>query len=393
MMPVTPFLSRYAAALVAGATAATLFAALSPGTYYDLTQGRIADLPGGVPLTLQRIVGEGLMAAFFLLLGKEGWEALTRERGGLHGRRAILPLAGVVGGIAGAGLVWSLAAAAFGAAETATGAAGWTVPAGTDVVLAVAAGRLVFGPAHPALQVLLLIAVADSLIGLLLAGLAAPEALRPVWLLLSLAAALAGWLLLTRPAVSPHAREQDRARAGRLWLWAGLAVVCWAGVVLAGLPGALGALPLLPAMPPAARTFGLFAAAEDFLTDPLNRLARRLHAPLIPVVALFGFTHGALDPGAAGAETAVALAAAALGKPLGVALAMALATRALSAPLPTGVTPRDLGYVAVLAGLTFSVPALGGLALLPGGLAQEAARLGFALTIAVAPLALALSRR
>ncbi len=392
MTPVTPYLTHYALALAAGAATATAMLAVAPDAYHDLVDLRLFDLPGaGGAITVQRVVGEGLMAAFFLLLGMEALEALTRERQGFAGRGAILPLSGAAGGMAGAALVWVAASALIETAAEAAEAPGWATPLGTDVVIAAALGRLVFGFGHPALQVLLLAAVADNLAGLMIAGLVAPDAIfRPGWLAVPLAAALGGWLLLTRPAQSPHAREQDRLRARRLLPWVGLAALSWSGVAMSGLPAALGALPILPAMPAAARSFGLFAEAEDFLTDPMNRLGHLLHRPLVAVLALFGFVHGGIDPGAAAPTTAVVVLAVLVGKPAGVALGLLAATRFLSAPVPKGVTGRDLAVVAALCGACVSVPVLVADRLLPGGAVAEAARLGLFLSalaaLAVVPL-------
>jgi NhaA family Na+:H+ antiporter len=394
MTPVTPYLSRYAIALAAGAFVATVTLAVAPEMYNDLIDRRLLDLPGNAGvLTPRRIVDDVLMPAFLLLLGKEALEALTRERGALSGWRAALPLSGAAGGMLGAALVWLATAALLETAEEAAGAPGWAAPLGTDVVIAVALGRLVFGGGHPALQVLLLVTVTDNLAGLAIAGLMAPDAaIRPGWLLVPLAAALCGWAFLTRPAQRPQAREQDRQRSRRLAPWTGLAVLSWAGVVMAGLPPALGALPVLPAMPPAARSFGLFAQAEDFLTDPMNRIAQHLHRPLVAVMAVFGFVHGGIEPGAAGPATAAAVLAATVGKPAGVAFGILAAARLLAVPLPAGVTARDLGAVALLCTAAFTLPALSVGHVLPGGLVAEAARLGFALSVPVA-LALALTLR
>ncbi len=381
MTPVTPYLSRYALALAAGAAAATLLVALAPGAYYDIVELRLFDLHDG-SVTLHRVLDEGLMAGFFFLVGKEAWEALTRERGGLSGRRAILPLAGAAGGMVGAAGLWLALAALAGPDGAEAGMPGWIAPLGTDVVLAVAAGRLVFGTGHPALQVLLLLAAADNLTGLLLSGLLAPDAsLRPLWLVVPLVASLCGWALLTRPAMRTGARERDRLRAGRLTPWIALAALSWAGIAASGLPPALGALPLLPAMPAAARSFGLFAQAEDFLTDPMNRLARLLHRPLLPVMALFGFVHGGIDTAALAPMTGVALAAAALGKPLGTGLAMLAGVRFAALPLPAGLSPRDLPALAALGAICLTLPAMALDRVLPGGEVAEAARAGFALAV------------
>ena len=104
MTPVSPFLTRSAMALVAGMAVATVFVAVAPGTYFDTTEWRLADLPGAGArgaVTPVRIVTDLLMAGFFFLMGKELWEALTIERSGLAGRQGLAPALAALGGMAG----------------------------------------------------------------------------------------------------------------------------------------------------------------------------------------------------------------------------------------------------------------------------------------------------
>jgi NhaA family Na+:H+ antiporter len=68
-------------------------------------------------------------------------------------------------------------------------------------------------------------------------------------------------------------------------------------------------LPIIPAIPHAHRAFGLFAEAEEYLHDPLNRLAHLAVKPLILVLFLFGLTRGGIDLGAFAPTTLVTQAA------------------------------------------------------------------------------------
>jgi Na+:H+ antiporter, NhaA family len=400
MTPVSPFLTRSAIAVAAGAALATLAVSLAPGTYYDAVEwqalilpGRFGGLAGAV--TPLRCVTDLLMAGFFFLIAKELWESLTIERGGLSGARALVPGCAALGGMAGGALVWLVLSALIETAEEAAGAPGWTVPLGSDVVLAYAFGRRLFGRGHPALQVLLFVTIADNLMALALSGavVAGMAGLQPLWLFLPLAAALAGWALLSRPAAADTASERDRSRALALWRWAALAGLSWVGVAAAGLPSALGFLPILPALPPASRSYGLFAQAEGFMTDPANRAAQVLRPAAVVILFLFGLTHGALDLGAFAPTTWVALGALWVGKPVGLVLGLTVALNLLRLPLPRGVDRIDLWAVAGLCAIGFTVPAMVMAAALPGGAMQEAARLGLALSVLAGPVTLLLVRR
>jgi Na+:H+ antiporter, NhaA family len=335
MTPVTPFLRRSALALLSGAGLATLCVNIAPGFYHDLRDWRLMDLPGpGGPLfiwpaaTPLALVTDLLMAIVLFLMAKELWEAVTHQRGPFAGRRALAPLALAAGGMAGAALVWIALTGAIETAEEAAGAPGWLVPMGGSAILAYAFGRWALGMGHAALQVLLFVTLCADIAALLLAGIVAPGAagLRPLWLILPLGAALAGWAVMTRPLSRPGLTERERRRDERLWPWAVVGAVSWLGVAASGLPPALGLLPLIPAIPQSRNAFGLFATAEGFLHDPLNRMAHLLMTPALGVLFLFGFLQGALDLQAVAPTTWVALGALALGKPAGImAVALVLA--------------------------------------------------------------------
>jgi NhaA family Na+:H+ antiporter len=186
--------------------------------------------------------------------------------------------------------------------------------------------------------------------------------------------------------------ERKRQRTGRLWPWVVLGVLSWIGVSASGLPPALGLLPLLPAMPHGTRSFGLFAEAEGFLTDPLNRLSHMLMGPVIVILFLFGVTRGGVDFAAFGPTTVVALGAFWLGKPLGL-LAVVMVLRAVGRDLPNRLDLRDMCYVAGLMGIGFTLPLLSLETALPGGAMQEAARLGLALTLLAGPVLIFVARK
>ncbi|HMO08925.1 MAG TPA: hypothetical protein PKD10_14960 [Paracoccaceae bacterium] len=403
MIPVSPHPARAGAALILGAAIATLGATFAPALYYDAIEYRIFDLPPGLiygrdtigrPVTPRQIVEEAAMALVLFLIAKELWEALRIERGPFAGRAAVGPAAAVAGGMAGAALAWRLAEAAAGRAEEAAGFATHALTLGSDLMAAALFGALAFGARSAANQFLLFVAALGTAAGVLAAALVAPggAGFRPLFLLLPAGAALAGWMLLTRPLAAPALTERGRARAGALWPWLPLAALSWVGVALAGLPPALGLVPIVPAMAHSHASFGLFAEAEGFLSDPLNRLAR-LVLPALPLLAgLFGLTHGGADLGALGPATAAVLAALWVGKTGGFALA------ALAAPgLRTALAARGIGPAQVLAVAALAAPALAGPALvmatvLPGGAVAEAARAGLGLSL-VAGLALALALR
>lgn len=399
MYRVSPFVRRFAQALLLGALLATLWVNLTPDSYYDAIEWRLFDLSLPrwlhdlpVSVTPMLIVSHGLMPLFVAFIAKELWEALVLERGALTGGRALAPLLAVLGGAIGAIAAWIAVSSAIETAEEASFGLGWQVAVGGDVVLAYVVARLVFGAGHPALHVSLLLTIGFDISGLLAMGLTDPQAtFRLAWLLLPLLASLAVWRFFGRDP-GPMASEARKRRGMALWPYVIAGLASWLGFAASGLPPALGLLPVIPAIPHADRSFGLFAEAEEFLHDPLNRLAHLLVKPMAVVLFLFGLTRGGIDLGAFDAATITTLAALWLGKPLGLLLGLFLAAVVFRAHLPPTLRLRETLLIALISTMGFTVPVLALETALPGGGMAEAARLGLALSLLAGPLTVTLGR-
>lgn len=400
MYRVSPFITAFAWALLSGIAIATLWVNLAPASYYDLLEWRLIDisLPDWLSATSPivtplRVVGDAMMALYLFFVGKELWESLVLERGALSGRRAFVPMGLSFGAMLGAVALWIIGSALLEPAQDIDYASGWVVPLGSDVVICYLMARWVFGPKHMALHVLLLLTVSADIIALLVLGVAAPNAtLRLLWLGLPLAASVAVWVAVGRRPENT-ASERRKRQPLHLWPYIVAGIVSWVGVAASGLPGALGLLPVIPAIAHADRAFGLFAEAEELLHDPLNRLAHGLVIPVGVILFLFGLIFGGVDFAAFAPTTLVVLAAMWIGKPMGLVAAWILFERLAGFQLPHGLVRRDLYLIALIMGIGFTVPALTLDRALPGGAMQEAARLGLALSMLAAPMALILSRR
>jgi NhaA family Na+:H+ antiporter len=80
---------------------------------------------------------------------------------------------------------------------------GWDIPCATDIAFSYLVARLVFGPSHPAVPFLLLLAIADDALGLMILAAFYPSApVRPLWFaaLLTLTLVTDWWLRTQRAA-------------------------------------------------------------------------------------------------------------------------------------------------------------------------------------------------
>ena len=402
MYRVSHALSLFALCLAAGIALAMLWANVAPQTYQDMVEWRLIDgFAIGYPnpdaagmanrtLTLHYLVNNGLMALFFLLAGKEVWEALSQKSGALRGGSAVVPVGATVGAMTGPILIYLAIAATTRGADWQALRGGWAIPAAGDLVLTYIIGRTVLGRRHPGLRLLMLVAITSDCAALVGLGLFFPVGpLQPLWLILPLAAPVLAWGLVGR---SGQTRQQEswQKRFGPL-PWAIAGVLSWYGVQQAGLHPAFGLLPLVPAIPHANRAFGFFAEAEDYLTDPLNRIAHLLTWPVAATLFLFGLINGGGQILAYAPATSVTFFALLLGKPLGLLLGATLTAHLFGRRLPDGISPVDLALLGLIAGCSFTVPMLLADATLPGGAVLEAAKLGLIASLVLAPLAVFLA--
>ncbi|SIO54990.1 sodium/proton antiporter, NhaA family [Rhodovulum sp. ES.010] len=416
MYRVREFVTTYAGLLIAGACVALVWANLHPPSYHDFVEavlvedfviGHAYEADDGVArrLTLRYLVNDVAMALFFAVMAKELWEALVLDRGALRGRKAATPLVAAAGGMLAPAAVYLGLAALTGPDTYDVLAGGWAIPVATDIALAYAVGRMVFGAGHPALRFLLLLAIADDAAALAILAVAYPPAgLAPGWLLLSAGAGAGAFVLfnwlprrLDRGKRMRPNSTRMRRRLG-LWPYAAAGAASWFGVQQAGLPPALGLLPVIPAIPHADRAFGLFAEAERYLSDLLNRAEALLRRPAGAALFLFGLCNAGAEVSAIAAPTWLVLAGLVIGKPLGVTLFGWLAARVLRLGLPRGMRLSDLVILGCVAGVGFTVPLVIAGAAFSGGATLEAvdlqgaARLGTLFSLAAAPVALAAAR-
>ena len=409
MYRVWNFVTNYSLLLIFGAIIALIWANLDAGSYHDFVEFVIIDdffighahegADGHITrtLTLHYLFNDVLMAFFFAIAAKEVWEAVILKEGSLRGRKAATPLVATLGGMIGPIAVYLGLAAFLGSDTYEAVSRGWAIPTATDIAFSYLVGRLVFGAGHPAVRFLLLLAIADDAAGLIILAIFYPSGeLAPEWLLLSLGAAVAVFILANwLPRYLDRGKELRPAstwvRNKLSWLpYLIAACFSWYGFQEAGIHPALGLLPIVPTIPHADRAFGLFSEAEQYLTDLLNHIEHILKHPVEVILFFFGLLNAGVEFSSIGSPTWLVLAGLLIGKPIGIFLFGAFAAHGLKLGLPAGMRTIDLIVIGCVAAIGFTVSlfiasvAFTGGVTLEGINVQDAAKMGALFSFAAA---------
>ena len=419
MYRVWNFVTNYSLLLIAGALIALVWANVDAHSYHVVvewplwfndhvgisldkwTQVMGEDAAGFGPadgdkvLTFHYLVNDVLMAFFFAIAAKEVWEAVILENGSLRGKKAATPLFATAGGMFGPIAVYLGLAAFLGSDVYDAVANGWAIPTATDIAFSYLVGRLVFGAGHPAVRFLLLLAIADDAAGLIILAIFYPSGdLAPVWLMLSVAAAVGVFVLFNWLPRKLDAHDQLRPRSTwvreKLSFWPYLAAgaLSWYGFAQSGLHPALGLLPIVPTLPHADRAFGIFSEAEQYLTDLLNHSEHLLKHPVEIVLFFFGLLNAGVEFSSISEPTWLVLAGLIIGKPVGVLLFGYIGAHTLKLGLPEGMRTVDLFVVGCVAAIGFTVSLFVASVAFDQGPVQDAAKMGALFSFAAAIIAI-----
>ncbi len=343
--------------LIIGAAGALVWANLAPDTY-------------------TRVVDAGHFAAndigmvfFFALAAKEVREA-TLPGGPLGSpRTAGMPLLAATGGMLGPACLFLTMVALWGPPALGRG---WAIPCATDIAFSALAARTIFGPKHPAVPFLLMLAIADDALGLIILAVFYPSgALHLGEAALWMGAALGAAEVLRREKVSSF--------------WPYLlvpGVLSWIALYRGGLHPALALVPIIPFMPHSATDLGVLDPRKEFLPDTLNRFEHWWKKPVEVILLGFGLVNAGVPLAGVGRGSWIVLGAMVGGKPLGIGVAT-LVGRTLSFEL-TGITWRDVVVLGMVAGIGFTVALFFATAAFAEGLLLEQTKMGALLSFAAA---------
>ncbi len=373
-------LQEFSVPLLAGVLLAILWANVDHHGYHEAVEHEW--FGAGTHLNLHFFANEVLMVFFFGIASKEITEACLPGGALNPPRKAVNPLMGTIGGVAGPVGVYFLMVMVLGADAAVKN--GWGIPTATDIALAWLVARLVFGARHPAVSFLLLLAVADDALGLAIIAVFYPDPAHPtepIYLGLVLLGMAVGYVLKKKDVQS---------------FWPYVLVgggISWTGLYLAHLHPALALVPVVPFMPNRGQDEGLFEEGTHgpIYSDTLNKFEHFFKAPVDFGLLTFGLANAGVPFTSMGDATWSVLAALLIGKTVGIT-AFAMLGHKLGFSLPKGMDFRTVVIAGLVAGLGLTVALfVAGAAFTEPGL-QGAAKMGALLSSLAAPLAIVLGK-
>ncbi|MFA7604122.1 MAG: Na+/H+ antiporter NhaA [Novosphingobium sp.] len=344
-MTLRDFLRSEAAGGVLLMLAAALAMLIANGPLADIYFGGLQFRLG--PLSLLHWINDGLMAAFFLLVGLEIRREFAGGRLSRWSDRA-LPMIAAASGMAVPALVYLAVAGA-----TPRLARGWAIPAATDIAFAVGVMALLGKRVPASLKLFLVtVAVVDDMGAVAIIALAYSDTLNGPALLAALAIMAAMFAL-------------NRAHVARLAPYLLLAALLWLAVLLSGVHATIAGV-LSAMFIPLRRSPRMAKDAEP----PLHRLEHALQ-PWVAyaIVPVFGFANAGVSFAGIGLEhllSPLPLGIAAglfLGKQAGVLGALRLCAALRLAPMPAHASWTQIYGVCLLCGIGFTMSLfIGGLA-------------------------------
>ena len=362
----TNVLQQYSIPLLIGVFAGLAAANLDDVFYQKLVEHHVFGSEAtvfGHHLTTRFLINQVFMVFFFGVAAKEITESVLPGGALNPASKAINPLLGTLGGILGpVGLYFLLAFVFYGGGdEFSVVANGWAIPTATDIALAWLVARIVFGNGHPAVNFLLLLAVADDAIGLGIIAVFYPDPEHPV---------NPQWLLLTLGGMAA-AYGMRRFNVSH-WAWYIMigGVMSWVGLLKSSIEPALALVIIVPFLPGPREepVLSLERADEDTATrgtpqaagvsvhknSPLEQFEHQLKLMVDFGLFFFAFANAGVAFGSINSVTFIVLVSLIAGKTLGVSLFSWLGVR-LGFPLPTGMQAKHLVVAAMIAGLGLTV--------------------------------------
>lgn len=363
-------LQEFSIPLIVGIVAALVWANLSPESYEHFIHFSIWG-----DVTIHFLVEDVFMVFFFATAMVEIVESF-QPGGSLNPiKRAINPLIATMGGVLGPICVYLLLNSLFGSSDYTNG---WGIPTATDIAIAWLSAKLVFGDGHPAINYLLLLAIADDALGLIIIAVFYPNgAVLPLYLLLCLGGMLIAFFL-------------RRFGVKSYWWYILLGgIPCWMGLHFANIHASLALVLIVPFLPVAPEDITDIDDTDD------ERALEKFNRQWKPVVDFgmffFGLCNAGVEFSAIGMPTFLVTIALVVGKCLGV-FSFGIIGAKLGFSLPKGMRRRDLVVAGLVAGVGLTVALFVCNSAFSDPMIQGSAKMGALFSVISFPLAYIMGR-
>jgi Na+:H+ antiporter, NhaA family len=326
------------------------------------------------------LINDILMALFFAIAGKEVFESLLPGGALSNPRKAATPLMATLGGIVGPAGIYAAGVLMFSDWDIL--GKGWAIPCATDIAFSYLVARLIFGPGHPAIAFLLLLAIADDAAGLMILAIFYPtKDLELVWLLLTLFACVLCFVF-------------RRMRLHNHWWYIAIpGSMSFISFCQAGIHPALGLVPVIFCLPHAHTDLGIFAQNELGRHDTLNEFEHWWKNPVELILGMFGLANAGVVMSSVGTGTWLVLAGLLIGKPLGVTLMTWVAEKVFRLERPAGMGYAHVLTLGMIAGIGFTVALfVSTAAFRTPGPVQDSVKMGALLSFGAAPLSFLIAK-
>lgn len=319
------------------------------------------------------------MVFFFGLVAKEVYEATLPGGPLAEPRQAAMPVLAAVGGMAVPASIYAVYVSRLGRADELM--RGWAIPCATDIAFSYLVARLIFRRSHPAIPFLLLLAIADDVLGLIALAVFYPQGEIDVTFLIGgVGSACVGAWLLRRSGVE------------NFWLYVlGPGVLSWLGLYFGGIHPALALVPIVPLMPHGRSDLRRFGSRPAIRLATMQQFEEWWRVPVQVILLAFGLVNAGVPFTSVGPVTAAVAVALVIGKPIGVTAAT-LVGELLGLRRAAGLTYPALIVTGVTAGIGFTVALFFTTAAFPPGTILDEAKMGALLSFLAAPIAILLGR-
>ena len=355
-------LQEFSLPLIIGVIVALVAANVNNEAYHHIVDYAVFGdgfIVHGKPLSLHFLINDIFMVFFFGIAAKEITESCLPGGDLNPPSKAINPLLGTLGGVFGpVGVYFALTYLLFaGHPDFAVVANGWGVPTATDIALAWLVARMIFGNKHPAVNFLLLLAVADDAIGLGIIAVFYGDPNMPAAPMNLVYFAVPGMIIA-------YVLRRFKVQAWLPYILFG-GTLSWWGFFSAHLHPALALVPIVPFLPGPERDTGMFnpedevdqdhaAGHHDHDHSPLHNFEHNLKLPVDLGLFFFAFANAGVAFSSMNSVTWIILASLIAGKVIGITFFSGLGAK-LGFPLPDGMGIKHLIVASSVAGLGLTV--------------------------------------